>query len=205
MNGGSGVWGLVFPIVGFHCKKATLGLEQTGVEEGEASVRWRSDTVDDAVYQVRLTYTKKWLDTTFVTSDTTFHFTGLLPGAHYRVEVRSSCRYTTQAYDTVVFSERWSSSVEFTMPGDTIGLAEASGMPFGLQPNPASGSVTLTVADADGGTATLTDLAGREVLQVALAPGRTEHRLDIGALAPGTYLLRLVTPAGTGIRRLLVQ
>ena len=26
-----------------------------------------------------------------------------------------------------------------------------------------------------------------------------------GALAPGTYLLRLVTPAGTGTRRLLVQ
>ena len=195
--------GLVFPIIGFHCKLTAPGLTLVDTAATTATVSWNSiDPTDE--YALRITYTKHWTSTEFYTSDTVFQFTGLNPGGTYQVQVSRGCRYTTTSYDTVVYSNG-SDSIQFTLPKQTEGIDEAEGLPFDLQPNPASGSVVLTLDAVEGGTVTVTDLAGREVLQQPLQPGAKRHKIDIGQLPAGAYLVRVATPTATGTRRLLVR
>ena len=149
---------------------------------------------------------------------------------YYRIKLRKLCRYATDDYDTIVRSE-WTEAFAFgtppppdpdtiapgndtIVPGndtitpgiDTTGIRNlAEGLPFDLQPNPASGSVVLTLDAVEGGTVTVTDLAGREVLQQPLQPGAKRHKIDIGQLPAGAYLVRVTTPTATGTRRLLVR
>ena len=88
---------------------------------------------------------------------------------------------------------------------DTTGIHLAGSLRLELQPNPASDMVELTLDAPDGGRLTLTDLAGREVLQMAIPAPTTTLHLDIHTLPAGAYLLKVSTPTGTASRRLLVQ
>ena len=140
--------------------------------------------------------------------DTANHF--------YRMKLRKLCRYTTESYDTIVRSD-WTDVLTLgslpqdttgtdTTGIDTTGIALAEGdLRFGLQPNPASASVTLTFDGREGGTVSITDMAGREVLTKTLQPGKTSHTIDISRLAAGTYMVRVATPTATGIRRLAIR
>jgi hypothetical protein len=51
---------------------------------------------------------------------------------------------------------------------------------------------------------TLLDLQGREIATISHLSGNT-FSLDLGPLAPGTYLIRLTTPDATAHQRLVVQ
>ena len=119
-----------------------------------------------------------------------------------------SCRYTTAGYDTIVWSD-WSQPVTVgdTSAGGGSGnsIADVEGnAAFTLAPNPAHGTVVLTLAEtAEGAELTLCDLGGRELRRVQVA-GAT-HSLDVSALPTGVYLLKLTTPQGVAIRRLLVE
>ena len=140
--------------------------------------------------------------------DTANHF--------YRMKLRKLCRYTTESYDTIVRSD-WTDVLTLgslpqdttgtdTTGIDTTGIALAEGdLRFGLQPNPASASVTLTFDGREGGTVSITDMAGREVLTKTLQPGKTSHTIDISRLAAGTYMVVLSTPSSKGSRRLIVK
>lgn len=135
--------------------------------------------------------------------DTANHF--------YRMKLRKLCRYTTESYDTIVRSD-WTdvltlgSLPQDTTGIDTTGIALAEGdLRFGLQPNPASASVTLTFDGREGGTVSITDMAGREVLAQSLLPGKASHTIDISRLAAGTYMVVLSTPSSKGSRRLIVK
>jgi hypothetical protein len=75
-----------------------------------------------------------------------------------------------------------------------------------LSPNPAGEETVLnlslplhTVANL-----TITDLNGRMLTQAVLPAGQTQLRLDVQALTPGVYHLRLATREGVAVRSLVV-
>ncbi len=145
---------------------------------------------------------------------------GLDSNSYYHVRLRKLCRYATPTYDTIVPSD-WTevftignptppcdttdTTIVDTTIVDTTGIHLAGSLRLELQPNPASDMVELTLDAPDGGRLTLTDLAGREVLQMAIPAPTTTLHLDIHALPAGAYLLKVSTPNGTASRRLLVQ
>jgi hypothetical protein len=88
--------------------------------------------------------------------------------------------------------------------GLNVGIEEqATGQPAPLQiaPNPASGAVQLSVGTAPPVQAMLTidDASGRLVRQEAWPAGAFTHTLQAGTLAPGAYVVRLGTAAGTAL------
>ena len=88
------------------------------------------------------------------------------------------------------------------------GIAQASGEPlFRLLPNPASGMVQCeTVGDPfPGGTLTLTDATGRELMRHELAPLTASLRLDLSALPAGSYFVTLATPQGSSTQKLILE
>lgn len=77
---------------------------------------------------------------------------------------------------------------------------------FGLVPNPAYGSVTVTVGKmADGGVLALHDAAGRELWSGTLAKGEGERELDLTAYPPGVYFVTLTTGNGTEVQKLVLK
>ena len=145
---------------------------------------------------------------------------GLDSNSYYHVRLRKLCRYATPTYDTIVPSD-WTevftignptppcdttdTTIVDTTIVDTTGIHLAGSLRLELKPNPASDMVELTLDAPDGGRLTLTDLAGREVLQMAIPAPTTTLHLDIHTLPAGAYLLKVSTPNGTASRRLLVQ
>ncbi len=145
---------------------------------------------------------------------------GLDSNSYYHVRLRKLCRYATPTYDTIVPSD-WTevftignptppcdttdTTIVDTTIVDTTGIHLAGSLRLELQPNPASDMVELTLDAPDGGRLTLTDLAGREVMQMAIPAPTTTLHLDIHTLPAGAYLLKVSTPNGTASRRLLVQ
>ncbi len=145
---------------------------------------------------------------------------GLDSNSYYHVRLRKLCRYATPTYDTIVPSD-WTevftignptppcdttdTTIVDTTIVDTTGIHLAGSLRLELQPNPASDMVELTLDAPDGGRLTLTDLAGREVLQMAIPAPTTTLHLDIHTLPAGAYMLKVSTPNGTASRRLLVQ
>ncbi|MBQ9864949.1 MAG: T9SS type A sorting domain-containing protein [Bacteroidales bacterium] len=88
------------------------------------------------------------------------------------------------------------------------GIAQATGEPlFRLLPNPASGSVQCETAGDPfpGGTLTLTDATGRELMRRELEPHTTGLRLDLSALPSGTYFVTLATPQGSSTQKLILK
>ena len=85
--------------------------------------------------------------------------------------------------------------------------ADVSGVAFRLVPNPASSVVRCETGSEGfgGGVLTLSDAAGREVLQCELASGTRTLTLDVAELPAGTYFVTLVTKEGTATRRLVVE
>ena len=91
-----------------------------------------------------------------------------------------------------------------------VGLPEALAAAVTLLPNPAAGRATLRVPAAlltEGATVTMLDALGRTVRTRAglTATGiETFVSLDLKGLPAGTYAVRLLTPAGTLTRRLVL-
>ncbi len=94
-----------------------------------------------------------------------------------------------------------------------VGLNEADGgsLPWTLHPNPANGaSVLLTATLPTAGTVLveICDVLGRSWSRTQLerAPaGSLQHRLEVGALPAGAYVVRLTTPGGNAMsQRLLI-
>ncbi|MBP5541667.1 MAG: T9SS type A sorting domain-containing protein, partial [Bacteroidales bacterium] len=92
---------------------------------------------------------------------------------------------------------------------------------FTLSPNPATGTVTVTVgslthSSALAGTSpnlgeefslTMTDAAGREVLrkEFSIVNCQFSIPLDLSGLPAGIYYVTLSTPTATGTQRLVVK
>ena len=95
----------------------------------------------------------------------------------------------------------------FAREDDTVGLQPVvQEQLFTLSPNPTSGEVMLTIANPDKGmTLQVVDAEGRTVMQHAIGQDRRVLTLDLSAEPTGVYYIRLVTPRGSHIERLLLS
>ncbi len=129
------------------------------------------------------------------------------PGREYRVRVRAKCIHQCYIHDTMMWSA-WSEALRVTAPGEATGIAEEreGGGMLSIEPNPASGSVTVRVNAEAGklpGMLTMTDMQGREVLRREVRDGSAQ-RVDVRALPSGTYMVTLSCRDRTSERRRLV-
>ena len=133
---------------------------------------------------------------------------------YYQARLRAQCHHRCPIHDTVMWTA-WTDPVYFytgnQMPDTTHhsepeGIAEAGGQAaFVLAPNPAHGSMTLTLEGmpADGTVLTIHDGAGREVLRRVLSERVT--RIETEGWAAGVYTVTVSTPRGMTTRRLSVE
>ena len=195
-------WGMLFPIVKPRCVAPHIQL--VGCEGSTATINWWQAEAGEN-YQLSLgTYGSNPDSGLMTTTVDTFHtVTDLQPDVIYQAWVRKACHYTTAGYDTMVWSD-WSQPATFRIgTGQGVGAVEEDAT-FSLAPNPTHGSVVLTLAEAaEGAELTLCDLGGRELRREQVRG--TIHSLDVSALPSGVYLLKLTTPQGVAIRRLLVE
>ena len=144
-----------------------------------------------------------------MTSDTSIVLTSLSDSVCYSVMLRKQCRYCTSNYDTIVYGN-WLSPLSIgscNFP-DTTGGGEGIALPDGeeflLYPNPVHGSVQVVLPpSAVGGRLLLCDLSGREM--VGLDIRNTKVEIDVSSFPAGAYLVKLSTPRGVSVRRLLVE
>ena len=59
-----------------------------------------------------------------------------------------------------------------------------------LYPNPARSELTLRATGGGLSNITIYDTSGRPVMQANAGGGASEHRMDIGAIAPGIYIVQ---------------
>ena len=134
---------------------------------------------------------------------------------YYQARLRAKCHHACPVHDTVIWTA-WTDPVYFytgdNMPdtthhhGEPEGIAEVNGpVHFALAPNPAHGSVTLTLEGMPvaGTVLTIHDGAGREVLHRTLHERVT--RIATKGLAAGLYTVTVSTPQGMGTHRLSVE
>ena len=139
-----------------------------------------------------------------ITSYTDHHpytLTGLTGETDYDIYVRSVC-------DDDWFSEHWSNPVTVTTPYSSIADPGSTSPLFTLSPNPATGSVTVTVNSQlltlnSQLLIVLRDAAGRELLNTQLSI--LNSQFSIPPLPAGVYYVTLVTPQATATRKLVIQ
>jgi len=85
----------------------------------------------------------------------------------------------------------------------TSGVAEMGGAQFVLYPNPSTGLMSVSGLSAGGCLAEVTDLSGRIVASLRL----NDNNIDLSALHPGLYFLRLSRPGvgNLGVAKVLIS
>ncbi|MBP5540803.1 MAG: hypothetical protein J6X88_04050 [Bacteroidales bacterium] len=161
------------------------------------------------------------------------------PDIYYKARIRARCYHGCVVHSTWSWSP-WSEEILFytgsTAPDTTTSITpvEVNATDFfTLSPNPATGTVTVTVghtpqslthSSALKGTSpnlgeerltrlgeqlilTLADAAGHEVLrrEFSIVNCQFSIPLDLSGLAAGTYFVTLTTPSATGTQRLVVR
>ena len=189
--------GYLFPIIGLRCTPPTQ-IRFVGREGNAATLSWWQPEAGES-YQLSVGPYGSTPDTGMMmsTTDTFYTVGGLEPDVIYQAWVRKACHY----YDTLVWSD-WSRPASFRV---SVGISAVEGdAAFSLSPNPAHGTVVLTLEQAsEGAELTLCDLGGRELRHERVTG--TSYTLDIAALPAGVYFLKLTTPRGVATRRLLVE
>ena len=197
-------WGKLFPIVRLRCATPTVRLE--GGDAHSVSVSW-STVEQPEQYQIALAPagTDPSEGTVVTLPDTVLNYTfiGLDSAGDYEIRVRKGCRYRTSSYDTTAYSD-WSEPIDFQVVG--IGEVEM-GLNFSVCPNPARGSVEVTLGSPLTAEArlTLSDVGGRNLFCLTLPAGCRCRVLDIGDLSAGIYILKLVTQGSLVVRRLMKE
>ena len=189
-----------------------------GMMAGSALFGWSNPT-EHTLYQLAYGPYDMPLDSLQVveTTGSYYELSGRLlsQDVYYQARLRAKCHHACPVHDTVMWTA-WSDTVFFYtgdhMPdtshhsGQPEGIAEAQGQAaFVLSPNPAHGSVTLTLSHtpAEGTTLTVFDGMGREVLRQPLREQVT--RIVTSGFAAGVYTLTVSGPQGTASRRLSVE
>ena len=176
-----GVWGVVFPIVNLRC--VTPRLSFVGKDAGMATVAWRQNDTPEQ-YQISITPwdiagTDPDSGAMFYTTDTSFTFTDLQPDTRYSVWVRKACRYTTSAYDTIVWSD-WSNEIVFMFVD--IDEVEADGVRITSQRG------SIVVEGAEGREVRVYDMLGREVCgKRKVESGKSSFTVPVA----GIYMVRV--------------
>ena len=118
------------------------------------------------------------------------------PDSHYVAYVRARCRFDRDEWGP------WSAPVDIHLNANDIETAD-SGVPVTLSPNPATASVTVACGEPMQ-SVELLDLDGRILLEQQPS-GSSTTTLDTSTIPTGTYLLRIHTPQGTAVKKLVVR
>lgn len=155
----------------------------TSVTDRQAVIFW--DTIQTAIsyeYTVDQSPNPPAFGTTILTNST--FAAGLDPGTTYYAHVRSHCGtiYDISGWGTYEFNTLW--------PAGVNDLKGTSGMT--VYPNPAIDIINVNFANAPGSNAmvTITDIAGRIMLNESVKGNRTT--INVSNLATGVYLLKYV-------------
>ncbi len=145
-------------------------------------------------------------------SSNPYDLVGLRDSILYTITLRARCPHVCPLHDTLVWG-RWGHPLQFTLyapdspDSNEVGVAEVRGaLQVAIVPNPARGSVTIVskgLAAAGGGTISITDAAGRRVLDEPLRSD--SQQLDITALTAGVYFVTLTTSQGSATAKLAVE
>lgn len=134
---------------------------------------------------------------TYNANENHFTLSGLSEGTSYSVRVRTVC-------DANTYSD-WSAAATFTTDttgGSHEGIATADLSAISLSPNPATSVVTVGGLEA-GAQLTIVDLNGRTVARYDVV--NTEMEINVANLTKGAYFVRIVSPNGTAVRKLVVK
>ena len=94
------------------------------------------------------------------------------------------------------------STVTLYLVVNTTGITSVDCFGMSVYPNPTHGQVTLVTDDAEG-TAELLDINGRRLMLVAVVSEK--QTIDVSALEPGLYFLRLTTSSSIATARIVVE
>ena len=169
----------------------TPRLSFVGKDAGMATVAWRQNDTPEQ-YQISITPwdiagTDPDSGAMFYTTDTSFTFTDLQPDTRYSVWVRKACRYTTSAYDTIVWSD-WSNEIVFMFVD--IDEVEADGVRITSQRG------SIVVEGAEGREVRVYDMLGRELTHSSVSvtadssPNLGEQQ-RIAVPTAGIYMVRV--------------
>ena len=99
-------------------------------------------------------------------------------------------------------AEGCDSTVTLHLVVNSTGIAGVNNLRLAVYPNPASGQLTL-ITDGAEGTAELLDINGRRLMLVAVVSEK--QTIDVSALEPGLYFLRLTTSSSIATARIVVE
>ena len=188
---------LIFPILDIDCGMPGEA-SWTATDDGTVRLSWEPGS---SASQWEVSYGPSGAlpgDDSVVTTATPLAILhDITPGTHYVAYIRSLCTVRDTTWSD------WTDSVSIFIP-DPTGILEAEDSKTGVEltPNPATGEVRIAsgiemmqieVYDEKGG-----------LLHTLPATG-LKADLDVSSWPRGTYLLRILTPAGPTTKKLLVQ
>ena len=199
------------------------GFHLAGMRVGYPTFAWNTDWYrEEELFEVQFApyRSNNWV--TVSTADSSIEVCSVFdPDIYYQARIRARRHHRCPIHDTVMWGP-WCDPILFytgpTAPDTTTAITPVEGCPdglFTLTPNPATGTVTVTVGILNSPMVlTLTDAAGREVMRKELSTlmnvspdtgSQFSIPIDISGLAAGTYFVTLSTPTATSTQRLVVR
>ena len=201
-------WGEEHPEDTLECT-APLGLRVLDVAHDTVSLTWLTNSAANR-WELRLRRDSAEADSGLwvQTTSPVCQFDGLDTAQWYEVRVRALCDST--------HTSDWSDSIRFYLPGWEPDAPDDPGNPDDsvavhspveqftyVAPNPAAGMVTVA-SSFRLERVELYSLKGT-LVTAADAEGELALTLDVSRIPAGVYMLRVHTPAGTAIKRLVVK
>lgn len=191
-----GPWGDTLTFTTVDCP-AVPGVTVGDITASSATVSWQP--VDGSV-GYRIYYGREWFyvsEATVVDVDantTSYEMTGLEGATSYDVFVLNRCS------DAILSGVTDGQRVTFTTAVGIDAVEEAALM---LYPNPASGSVTLSLGGFEGQVCVqVVDMNGRTLATTYTSDSQTA--LDVSSFQPGAYFLRVTGSSQTAVRKLII-
>ena len=224
-------WGGVFPIIKPYEEDSVFcdtvpNFHWKSIRMGYPTFAWDTDFCrEEDLFEVQFApyRTSDWV--TVSTADSSIEVYSVFdPDIYYQARIRARRHHLCPIHDTMMWGP-WCDPILFytgpTEPDTTSAITpvEANGTPFTLTPNPATGTVIVTLGHTPQSlrdsspnlgeqlVLTLTDAAGHEVLrkELSIFNSQLSITLDLSHLTAGIYLVTLTTPQGSSSRQLVVQ
>ena len=188
-------WGGIFPIIERRCS-VPRGL---ALSADSLSAHWRSDT-DAELFQLAVCNDMTDPDDglLFTTTDTMQALPSFRRDSTYRLYLRKMCDFRQDS----VWSD-WSAPLLIaSQPTEGISEVEKAGWTIEINPNPATKQVHVTT-NFNLTQVEVFDEQGRQCHTLPASGLKAD--LDVSSWPRGTYLLRILTPAGPTTKKLLIH
>lgn len=107
--------------------------------------------------------------------------------------------------DSITFAVGDSGQIIVNTDLVTLGIRDREEVRFSLCPNPATDRIQIAVPTEPVKRCTITDVAGRIILDKTFTASKTVTSIDVSRLSAGSYLLTVETESGVGTRQFLKE